>query len=55
MTQYTVLGKARWCNRKHGAFVKRVCKLENLGDANFPKEEQEFVVVVFFKFTKPIA
>ena len=31
--QYIVLGKARWCNRKHGAFVKRVCKLENLDDA----------------------
>ena len=25
-----VLGKASWNNRKHGAFVKRVCKLKNL-------------------------
>ena len=31
--QYIVLGKARWNNRKHGAFVKRVCKLKNLDDA----------------------
>ena len=28
--QYVVLGKARWNNSKHGAFVKRVCKVENL-------------------------
>ena len=26
--QYIVVGKARWNNSKHGAFVKRVCKLK---------------------------